>query len=124
MNRNEMFYTRIHLLSAYARENGHCDIPLSFHTRDHAGERIALGRWASYIKGRYRAGLLTVEQARGFEAIPGWDWDARLPGARKKVALHTRVHELRAKRHSLQQIADQVNLSRQRVHQILNGKKR
>ena len=119
-----MFHTRIHLLAAYARENGHCDVPLSFHTRGVAGERVALGRWASYIKGRYRAGLLSVEQARGFEVIPGWDWEARAPGAPKKVALHASVHELRSKRHSLQQIADRVGLSRQRVHQILNGKKR
>jgi len=36
--------------------------------------------------------------------------------------MHRDVHTLRGMRLSLQQIADRVGLSRQRVHQILKGK--
>ena len=122
MTRDEQFHTRVHMIETYARENGHTNIPLSHNTRGVAGERVAIGRWASYIKSRYRAGLLTVEQAQAFEHIPSWEGEARAPGAKMNVALHNDVHTLRSMRMSLQQIADRVGLSRQRVHQILKGK--
>jgi hypothetical protein len=121
MTRNEQFLTRVQMVAQYAQINGHADIPLNHDTRDVNGRRIALGRWASYIKSRYRAGLLTVEQAQAFEIVPSWDWEARTPGAKINVTMHREVHTYRGMRMSLQQIADRVGLSRQRVHQILKG---
>ena len=110
------------MVAKYAQINGHADIPMTHYTRDVNGRRVALGRWAGYIKGRYRAGLLSVEQAKAFEIVPHWDWNARGPGSKPNLEMRRDVLTYRSMRMSMQQIADRVGLSRQRVHQILKDK--
>lgn len=104
------FSTRINQLKEYAHTHGHTDVPYA---------QAPLGRWVGYIRQRYEEGLLTAEQKAALESITGWSWTARKPGPRRNEEAHRQIKELRSQRLSLQQIADQVNLSRQRVHQIL-----
>jgi hypothetical protein len=108
------FTARIEQLQQYAQKHGHTDIPYA---------QAPLGHWVGYVRRRNKAGLLTAEQIAALEQVPGWTWEPRKSGARKKEYLHLEVHELRSRRLSLQQIADITRISRQRVHQILKEMK-
>lgn len=112
MTTRAIFATRISELKTYAVRHGHINVP-------HA--EAPLGPWVGYIRRRKRDGYLTIDEIQAIEQVPGWSWEPRKAGRKKKVELHKLVYDLRYKRRrlSLQEIADVTKLSRQRIHQIL-----
>ena len=114
MTTRATFITRINELTRYAHAHGHTNVPYA---------QAPLGQWVGYIRRRKKAGYLTIEEIRAVEQVPGWSWEPRKTGAKRKARLHSEVHQLRSRRLSLQQIADITKVSRQRVHQILKETK-
>ena len=87
------------------------------------GTEITLGAWVGYVRQRYRKNQLSDERAAGLQAIPGWQWGPLKPGPATDRNRNTEIHQMRAAGHSLRQIADKFDLSRQRVHQIVKNSK-
>lgn len=106
-------------LTAYATEHGHTRVPGSATVRLDDGTVVKLGAWVSYIRQRHRRRLLDPSRAAQLDQLPGWEWGPLPPGPRTDTARDTHILELRRAGWSLGAIADQYNLSRQRVHQVV-----
>lgn len=109
-------------LILYAARTGHTRVP-SNHTEQTEAGTIQLGAWTSYIRQRYRAGLLPQDRIDALTAVPGWEWGPFRPGPFTDVARDSEIRTLRSNGVSLQKIGDQFGLSRQRVHQIVKNAK-
>lgn len=80
---------------------------------------INLGAWAGYTRQRYRKNQLSQERVVELTNVPGWVWGPLRPGPATDINRNNRILEMRAAGKSLRQIADEFDLSRQRVHQIV-----
>lgn len=105
-------------LSNFADEKGHTDVPASY-TVESAGVVLKLGNWTGYIKARGRNGKLSDERKKQLESITGWTWGVRKPGPCGDASRDQQIAIARKGGRSLQSIAVEWNLSRQRVHQIV-----
>ena len=105
-------------LNEFANARGHTNVPASFSVT--VGDKsLKLGNWTGYIKARGRAGRLSDQRRAQLEAIHGWSWDARRPGPSGDAGRDQQIALARRGGRSLQSIAVEWNLSRQRVHQIV-----
>lgn len=69
--RADMWHKGYDHLAAYVAEQGHCNVG-----RDHTtADGYALGHWATAQRSTYKRPLLTDEQIRRLEALPGWTWN-------------------------------------------------
>jgi superfamily II DNA or RNA helicase len=59
-------------LTEYVNEEGHSRVPQNYKTKS----EFRLGSWVSHRRGTYKNGILSVEQIRVLESLPGWAWDA------------------------------------------------
>lgn len=84
-----------------------------------AGVSVFLGNWVSHQRQNYKSGHLSPERIAALAGLPGWDWGPLKRGPQRDEERDLRIKELCDNGLSLQQIADKVNLSRQRVHQII-----
>lgn len=100
-----------------AREN-HARVPAT-HIELLDGQNIPLGAWVGYMRQRQRAGLLPNERRIALEEMKGWEWGPLRPGPSGNSDRDGRIFELRSANKSLQEIAEEVGLSRQRIHQII-----
>ena len=105
----------IELVRQYAEEHGDCLIAA---TAVYKGKN--LGQWVAYVRYRHRHGGISGDLAVALESIPGWKWNVAKPGPRKDADRDRRIHELRAEGKTFAEIGDEFNLSRQRIHQIVN----
>lgn len=86
---------------------------------------IKLGAWVSYVRHRQRKGHLTVEQASELSSLPNWHWGP-LPAGRTGNPERDRLIIERfdgGRGATLQAIANEFGITRQRVHQIVTGAK-
>lgn len=67
------FDTWIQLLSKYASENKHANVPQTY-VAD-GGER--LGAWVCKQRNKYKTNKLSQEHIKQLEALPGWEWDSQ-----------------------------------------------
>lgn len=110
------FAANLELLRGYLTEHGTSDVPIAYVT-----EGVALGRWVGYQRSTYRRGRLPQARVEALEALEGWHWERRTPGARPNVERNERIRSLRSQGVSLEAIACEFGLSKQRVHQLLNA---
>lgn len=107
------------LLQTYANREGHSVVPVSHVEKTKSGTPILLGDWVSYQRGLHKRGLLSPDCEKMLAGLPKWDWGPIKRGPKRNEQQAKHIKQLREKGLSLSQIALQVNLSRQRVHQIL-----
>lgn len=107
-------------LRHYAAREGHTRVPAS-HKEHHQGAEVPLGSWVGYMRQRYRRGFLPQERIDDLAGLPGWEWGPLRPGPIVDATRDNQIMWLRDQGKSLQQIADQFHLSRQRVHQIVQA---
>lgn len=78
-----------------------------------------LGDWVSHQRSLKKHGALSPEREKFLAGLPDWQWGPLKRGPKKNEAKAQRIKELRRQGKSLSEIAYEVQLSRQRVHQIL-----
>ena len=143
MDNNLRFQWYVVALKQFAAREGHCRVP-AMHTEVLEGMEVKLGNFVSYQRQRRRKLMIAVEGTRSerpfdpdpfgkafrdrgknrdregmLEAIPGWDWGPLRPGPAAKAARNKEINRLYHGGLSVKTIADQYDLSRQRVHQIV-----
>ena len=97
-------------LKIFEKEYGHTKVPSTFETQQD-GTDISLGTWVAYMRTKYRKGILTTKEINYFETLKGWSWNPGKPGS---CWAHGTTSAL----------ADRFNISRQRVHQIVEQSRR
>lgn len=111
-------WTRNYLaLQQYINREGHARVPAA-HVELYEGRNTPIGAWVGYMRQRNRAGILSAERKQMLENLKGWTWGPLRPGPASNIERDEKIVELRKNGVSLQTIAEQVGVSRQRVHQI------
>ena len=118
MDNTTRFNTYIKALSQFAQREGHCNVP-AIHTEIVDNSDVTLGAWVGYVRQRRRKNQLSDNRAAELQAVPGWQWGPLKPGPATDAERNQQILQMRAAGSSLRQIADQFDLSRQRVHQIV-----
>jgi DNA-binding NarL/FixJ family response regulator len=118
MDNNTKFTMYVQALEQYVSKFGHSRIPTS-HIEDLENQKINLGAWAGYVRQRYRKNQLSQNRISVLEATAGWQWGPFQPGPATDSVRNEVIRELRIQGKSLREIADEFDLSRQRVHQIV-----
>lgn len=105
-------------LRVFAESKGHTAVPANYESKVD-GTTVKLGNWVGYIRSRGRAGKLPDCRMAELEAISEWTWETRKPGPQGNPNRDIEIAVARKGGRSLQSIAIEWNLSRQRVHQIV-----
>lgn len=105
-------------LEQFVGRERHARVPAT-HIELLDGQNVPLGAWVGYMRQRQRAGLLPADRREALETISGWEWGPLRPGPSGNTDRDGRIFEMRSANKSLQEIADEVGLSRQRIHQII-----
>lgn len=87
-------------------------------TVTHDGEEVRLGSFVAYVRQRYRDGLLEESRVNELEQLAGWTWGGLRPGPRGHAARNEQIRQLRREGVTLEELAEQFQMSRQRIHQI------
>lgn len=117
-NNIKKFDIHFQALEQFISREGHSKIPAA-HVEKFQEKEISLGAWAGYIRQRYRNGLLSGERIQKFNSLPNWQWGPFQPGPSTDIQRNEQIKKMRQDGLSLREIADEFNLSRQRVHQIV-----
>ena len=88
------------------------------HVELYEGRNTPIGAWVGYMRQRWRNGILHSARVAKLESLQGWTWGPLRPGPATNTERDERIVRLRSEGKSLQTIAEQVGVSRQRVHQI------
>lgn len=118
MDNTTKFNNYLQALEQYISREGHSKIPAN-HVEIFENSKISLGAWAGYIRQRYRKNLLSDSRIGRLQEISGWQWGPFQPGPATDDSRNETIRNLRESGKSLREIADEFNLSRQRVHQII-----
>jgi Mor family transcriptional regulator len=105
-------------LEQYISREGDSRVP-AIHVEKFQENDVSLGAWAGYIRQRYRKNQLHPERISKMQEITGWQWGPFQPGPATDVKRNEIIKEMRIDGKSLREIADEFDLSRQRVHQII-----
>ena len=122
MTQDERWHRHLKALQQYIERTGTTKVP-SGHIEQIDGSPVLLGNWVSHQRQAYRNGMLRTDRAGALNQISGWEWGPLSRGPQPDGDRDRRILQLCDNGLSLQQVADQVNLSRQRVHQILKRAK-
>ena len=104
-------------LQQYVNRTGNARVPAS-HVEVYEGRNTPIGAWVGYMRQRYRSGILPQNRIQALESLSGWTWGPLRPGPASNTERDQQIIRLRSEGQSLQAIAEQVGISRQRVHQI------
>lgn len=104
-------------LSQYVQRTGNARVPAS-HVELYEGRNTPIGAWVGYMRQRYRNGILSQPRVEKLQNLQGWTWGPLRPGPASNTERDEQIIRLRSEGKSLQAIAEQVGVSRQRVHQI------
>ncbi len=122
MDNKSKWERNIDALRRFVAENGHAKVP-STYTVNVDSEQIGLGTWVAYMRTKYRKNALSSEKVSQLESLQGWVWNPGKPGPAGNPKRDEEIIKARLAGEHLQQIADKFNLSRQRVHQIIERSK-
>ena len=120
MDNSSRFALYINSLNQFYLREGHCIVP-AIHIEIFENSEVALGAWVGYARQRYRKNQLSEDRAQKLEEIPGWQWGPLRPGPATDNQRNKNILNMRARGASLRQIADEFELSRQRIHQIVKS---
>jgi hypothetical protein len=116
--------THIQALRTYVSRTGTSQVPRNHVETTEYGD-LNLGAWVSYVRHRQRKGHLSVEQATELAGLPGWRWDKLRAGRTSHPERDSEiVRRYTQDRVSLQALANEYGLTRQRVHQIVKSAQR
>lgn len=118
MDNQSRWNTYYAALTRYVERSGTAKVPIAHSEPLDDGTACNLGAWVGYCRSRYRAGRLEPARAELLERLPGWTWGPLRPGPATDAARDAQIRALRSEGWSLQRIADEFALSRQRIHQI------
>jgi len=118
MDNNTKFNIYIGALEQYVAREGNSKIP-AIHIEIFNEKNVTLGAWAGYIRQRYRKGQLHQTRIDRISQISNWQWGPFQPGPATDSKRNEVIRNMRAEGKSLREIADEFDLSRQRVHQII-----
>jgi len=118
MRTSEKWSRNIRALEVFTSEHGHARVPAAAKVAVD-GTVVSLGSWVSYLRVKFRAGTLSSERQAELENFSGWSWGPCKPGPMGDAQRDEAMLNAREAGRSLQSIADEYGLSRQRVHQIL-----
>lgn len=118
MDNNTRFNQYHRALQQYIAHFGDALVPAT-HVEKLDGEDINLGAWVGYMRQRNKNGKLAQIRVDALNETRGWTWGPLKPGPATKTLRNDDITKLRQTGLSLSQIADQYNLSRQRIHQII-----
>lgn len=118
MRTSEKWSRNIKALEQFVNQNGHALVPASA-KMEVDGVVVSLGSWVSYLRMKHRSGRLSLERKAQLEQFPNWAWGPCKPGPTGDAQRDEAMLLARNAGRSLQSIADEYGLSRQRVHQIL-----
>jgi hypothetical protein len=104
-------------LAQYTTRTGNARVPAS-HVELYEGNNTPIGAWVGYMRQRYRTGILSAPRVERLQSLAGWTWGPLRPGPASNNERDEQILRLRSEGKSLQAIAEQVGVSRQRVHQI------
>lgn len=122
MNNTDRFILYVTALVQYAAKHGAPDVP-ALHIEIVDGKEVRLGAWVGYVRQRQRNGKLAADRVNALNQIPGWQWGPLKPGPRTNNQRNSEIMSRRAAGESLQRIATDFGLSRQRIHQIVGNVK-
>jgi hypothetical protein len=116
--------THIVALRKYVERTGSSTVPRNHVETTEYGD-IKLGAWVSYVRHRNRKGHLTPEQAQELASLPQWQWGPLRAGRTSNPERDRLIVERFAdgRGATLQAIANEFGLTRQRVHQIVKSAK-
>jgi hypothetical protein len=118
VNYQEKWARNVEALKNFTAKHGHPNVPSAF-SIELEGREIFLGPWVSKIRSQYRNGKLVPHRARELEAIAGWHWETTRPGPRVPGGRDDAIRSRISAGESTRAIADELNLTTQRVNQIL-----
>lgn len=118
MDNTTRFNRYLQALQQYIKREGHALVPAN-HIESIDNDGINLGAWVGYMRQRKKNGQLNQDRIATLSEIPEWNWGPLKPGPATKNSRNSEIAQLRRNGLSLAQIADQYQLSRQRVHQIV-----
>jgi DNA-binding NarL/FixJ family response regulator len=118
MDNNTKFNTYIKALEQYIAREGNSKVP-AIHVENFGEKDVTLGAWAGYIRQRFRKGQLSQERIDIISQISQWQWGPFQPGPATDSKRNEVIRNMRTEGKSLREIADEFDLSRQRVHQIV-----
>lgn len=115
------FERNIELLRKFVAKHGHCNVPLAA-TVLAGSDEVKLGRWVGYMRTQHSQGKLSDYRVATLEAVAGWSWETRRSGPEpKKVDRDNEMRSLRRQGITLEAIAYNYGLSKQRVAQVCKG---
>lgn len=123
MNNTTRFNTYLAALQQYITREASAHVPAN-HEETMDGKKIQLGTWVGYVRQRYKNKKLPLDRVDALNNIPGWAWGPLKPGPKPNISRNAEIADLSTSGQSLTQIADQYNLSRQRIHQIVKHTER
>lgn len=118
MDNTSKFNTYLEALSQFIKREGNSKVP-AMHIEYLNEKSISLGAWVGYVRQRYRKTNLSIERIQKIETIDGWQWGPFQPGPATDSKRNEVIKQMRVDGRSLREIADEFDLSRQRVHQIV-----
>jgi len=122
MDNKTKWQRNIGALQRFVAEHGHAKVP-STYVVDVGSEQIGLGTWVAYMRTKYRKQALNQEKISQLESLPGWLWNPGKPGPAGNPKRDEEIIRARQNGARLQKIAEDFDLSRQRVHQIIERSK-
>ena len=120
MDNNTRFSQYIRALQQYTSRKNNAEVSAQ-HIEILDNSEIRLGAWVSYMRQRRKNGKLPAAYVEELMKINGWTWGPLRRGPRKKNERNAKILEMRSTGHSITQISDAFNISRQRVHQIVKS---
>ena len=116
--RRDLLWRRnLEALRMFATTNGTPMAPVNT-TVTLDGEPVRVGSFVAYVRQRYRDGLLEDTRVAELESFAGWTWGGLRPGPRGHAARNEQIRQLRREGVTLDELAQQFGMSRQRIHQI------
>lgn len=118
MDNTTKFNTYFRALEQYISREGSSRVP-AIHIEKFEENEISLGAWVGYIRQRYRKNQLSPDRIKKMEELAMWQWGPFQPGPATDAERNKMINSMRQAGRSLREIADEFDLSRQRVHQII-----
>jgi len=118
MDNKAKWNRNIEALKIFISSNGHAKVPSTYVVKTTDGD-FGLGTWVAYMRTKYRKGDLGQQKISELENLSGWVWNPGKPGPAGNPKRDEEILKARETGAHLQAIADKYNLSRQRVHQII-----
>lgn len=118
MDNKTRFEIYVKALNQFSSREGHCRVP-AIHIEIYEGKEISLGAWVGYVRQRNKKNQIPFDRVETLNQVPGWEWGPLKPGPATDAQRNGNILQMRESGHSLRQIADHFDLSRQRIHQIV-----